>query len=454
MKPQMRLAFDLSWTHLDGRWRMPGSWVGRTFPDLRMFQEVAQLAERGRIDMLFFGDGTGIPSTWRNSADVAVRWGIGWPRQDMSPFIAALAQGTRHVGFGLTYASTFMHPFYTARLLNSLDHVTNGRIAFNVITSTRRADAANYGFDELMEHGTRYDRMEEFVDVCKALWDSVAPDAFIWDHASGEVADPSKVNAIHHEGRFFKVRGPLNSVPSPQGHPVLIQAGGSPRGIRASAHFANLVFGASKPLDLQIRHRNDLDAALVAEGRDPGDVGILWDILVVVGETEQEAIARRELLLSSVPMEAAGAFLSHHSGYDFSTLPQRFSLLELNDAIAATNASPVGFIHRLAHELGERTEITREEFFEHGLRDATGYHHTFAGNAVQVADRFEEIFVATGERGGFMIAHPQATPRELSAVDDFLLPELRRRGRFRTEYEGRTLRENLGLPPVRSETRS
>jgi FMN-dependent oxidoreductase (nitrilotriacetate monooxygenase family) len=447
----MRLAFDLSWTHLDGRWRMPGSWVGRTFPDLRMYQEIAELAERGRIDMIFFGDGTGIPSSWRNSADVAVRWGIGWPRQDMSPFIAALAQGTRHVGFGLTYASTFMHPFYTARLLNSLDHVTSGRIAFNVITSTRRADAANYGFDELMEHGARYDRMEEFIDVCRALWDSVAADAFRWDHASGEVADPAKVTPINHVGRYFKVRGPLNCVPSPQRHPVLIQAGGSPRGIRASAHFADLVFGASKPLDLQIRHRQDLDAALVAEGRDPAGVGILWDILVAVGQTRQEAQAHREQLLTSIPPEAVGAFLSHQGGYDFSTLPARFSLADLNAQIAATNASPVGFIHRLAHELGENSEISRAEFFEHGLRDATGYHHTFAGSAADVADRFEEIFTATGERGGFMIAHPQATPRDLHAVVDYLLPELRRRGRFRQEYEGKTLRENLGLPPIGNE---
>jgi FMN-dependent oxidoreductase (nitrilotriacetate monooxygenase family) len=450
VKPQMRLAFDLSWTHLDGRWRMPGSWVGRTFPDLRMFQEVAQLAERGRVDMIFFGDGTGIPASWQNSADVAVRWGIGWPRQDMSPFIAALAQTTRHVGFGLTYASTFMHPFYTARLLNSLDHVTNGRIAFNVITSTRRADAANYGFDELMEHGARYDRMEEFIDVCKALWDSVAPDALVWDFGSGQVADPAKVRPINHVGRFFKVRGPLNCVPSPQGHPVLIQAGGSPRGVRASAHVADMVFGATKPLDLQVRQRHDLNAALVTEGRDPSRVGILWDILVVVGETEREAIARRELLLNMVPMEAVGAFLSHHSGYDFSKLPARFSLRELNEQIAAMHASPVGFIYNLAHELGETTELTREEFFEHGLRDATGYHHTFAGSAAQVADRFEEIFEATGESGGFMIAHPQAMPRELHAVVDFLIPELRRRGRFRTEYEGKTLRENLGIPPVKS----
>jgi alkanesulfonate monooxygenase SsuD/methylene tetrahydromethanopterin reductase-like flavin-dependent oxidoreductase (luciferase family) len=228
MKTKMHLAFDLSWTHLEGRWRNPGSWTGRTYPDLGLLTEVAMIAERGRIDMLFFGDGTGIPSTWRGSIEEAVRWGIGWPRQDMSPYIAALAQVTKHVGFGLTYSSTFMHPFYIARLLNSLDHVTKGRIAFNVITSTRRADAANYGFDELMEHGARYDRMEEFIDVCKALWASVAPDAFVWDRETGvAVDDPSKVQPIDHAGKYFKVKGPLSCVPSPQRRPVLIQAGGS-----------------------------------------------------------------------------------------------------------------------------------------------------------------------------------------------------------------------------------
>jgi FMN-dependent oxidoreductase (nitrilotriacetate monooxygenase family) len=445
MKEKMRLAFDLSWTHLDGRWRIPGSWTGRVFPDVDMYEDIARLAERGCIDMIFFGDGTGIPATWRGSPDAAVRWGMGWPRQDMSPWIVAMSRVTKHVGFGLTYASTFMHPFYVARLLNSLDHMTNGRIAFNVITSTRRSDAANYGFDELMEHGARYDRMEEFIDVCKALWNSVQPDAFIWDRKTGVVADETKVRPINHVGKYFKVRGPLNTVPSPQGRPVLIQAGGSPRGIKASAYFADYVFGAPKPLKLKIQHRHELDAALRERGRDPGTVGILWDILLVVGETEREAKVHSEQLLKLVPLEAAGAFISHHAGYDFSKLPARFTLGELNKEIAATQASPVGFVHQLAFELGEGTEITREEFFEHGLKEATGYNHTVVGTAAQVADRLEEEFEATGSRGGFMIAHPQATPRDLLNIVDFLIPELRRRGRFRHAYEGKTLKENLGI---------
>ena len=196
--------------------------------------------------MIFFGDSTGIPSTWKDSIEDAVSYGVAWPRFEMSPWITAMSRVTSHLGFGLTYASTFMHPFYTARLLNSLDHITNGRIAFNVITSQRRADFANYGYDELVDHNERYERLEEFIDVCHRLWDSVAPDAFIWDRKTGMVADPAKVKAINHDGKFFKVKGPLSVVPSPQVHPVIMQAGGSPRGTRAAAHVADHVFGLTK----------------------------------------------------------------------------------------------------------------------------------------------------------------------------------------------------------------
>lgn len=431
-------------THLDGRWRSGGSWVGRTYPDHSMFEEIAQLAERGCIDMLFFGDGTGIPSTWKNSEEDAVRWGIGWPRQDMSPYIALMSRVTQHVGFGLTYASTFMHPYYVARLLNSLDHVTSGRMAFNVVTSTRRADAANYGFDELMEHDARYDRMEEFVDICKALWHSVDNDAFEWNRDTGVVvADPTKVRPINHKGRYFKVRGPLSVVPSPQVEPVLLQAGGSPRGIEALSGFAEHIFAANLPLPQKIRQRSLTDAALLKRGRDPALVGILFQAPMIVAETAQEATAHKEKLLGMIPAEGVGAYLSHNSGYDFSKLPSRFKVAELNREVAATGASPVGLLHQLVLAYGEDVEMTREEFFMHGLRSATGYEHTIAGDARQVADHLEAEFEATGERGGFMVSHPQATPRDLLNIVDFLVPELQRRGRFRTRYTGSTLRANL-----------
>ncbi len=442
-KRRIHLACDMSFTHLDGRWRVPGSWVHRTFPDATMFEELARIAERGCLDMMFFGDGTGIPSTWQDSEDAAVRWGIQWPRQDMSPYIALMARATRHLGFGLTYASTFMHPFYVARLLNSLDHITAGRIAFNVITSTRRSDAANYGFDELMEHDLRYERMEEFVDVCKKLWASVAPDAFIWDRDSGEVADPSKVHPINHAGPFFKVRGPLNTVPSPQTRPVLIQAGGSLRGIEASAHFADHVFASGLSLEHKRRHRLALDKALVAKGRDPATVGILFNAALIVSQSRNEALAARESLLDMIPSEGVGAYLSHSIGYDFSRLPERFSPHELAQEIVASQASPVSLVSQFADTLGPGGMIDRDEFFREGLKVATAYDRTIAGTPSELADYLEEHFEAAGERGGFMISHPYSTPHDLINVVDLLVPELQRRGRFRRTYTSRTLMEQL-----------
>jgi alkanesulfonate monooxygenase SsuD/methylene tetrahydromethanopterin reductase-like flavin-dependent oxidoreductase (luciferase family) len=204
-----------------------------------------------------------------------------------------------------------------------------------------------------------------------------------------------------------------------------------------------MAFGADMPLDLQIRQREALDRELVGLGRDPTKVGIMWQQPLVVGETAREAHIQRGRLLTMIPPEGVGVYLSHNAGYDFSTLPQRFTLSALHAEIVASNASPVGFVRELAHKLGSDTEITREEFFEHGLHFATGYDRTLAGTASQVADRLEMVFDATGGRGGFMLGHVVSMPYDLANIVDLLVPELQRRGRFRREYAGRTLRDNL-----------
>ena len=441
----MHLAYDLSFTHTEGRWARAGSWIGRDFPDVRMYMELAQTAERAGVDMLFFGDGSGVPSTWRGSIAPAVEWGIQWPRHDMSPVIAAMSTVTGNIGFGLTYSSTYMHPFYVARLLNSLDHVTGGRIAFNVVASTRGADAANYGYQQLPDHDLRYERMEEFIGVCKALWDSVAPDAIVRDRESGRFADPAKVHPIDHSGKFFTVKGPLASVPSPQAHPVIVQAGNSPRGIAASASFADLIFGFGADLAGQQRHRTLLDEALDKEGRDPARVGILWATQVIVGRTPQEARARRDAVLEFWSEEAVGTYLSHNAGYDFSTLPASFRLGELRDEIVAAHASPAGLVGALVAASGPQTTMTRAEFFEHGWAAATGLDHTVVGDAGSVADTLEENFAATGSRGGYMFATPLAMPSGFAEISELLVPELRRRGALAPRYPGRTLRENLAV---------
>jgi long-chain alkane monooxygenase len=442
MPKRMHLAFDLSYIHMEGRWRMPGAWP-RRYPDVELFEEIARIAERGLLDMLFSGDGTGVPSTWQKSRDAAVRWGVSWPRQDLSPMSVAMSRVTKHLGFGITYSTTFTHPYFLARHFNSLDHVTGGRIAFNVITSTRRSDYANYGFDDIVNHDERYDRMEEFIGVCRALWNSVDPDAMLWDEETGQVGDPTKVHDVEHRGKFFKISGPLNTPPSPQNRPVLLQAGSSPRGIRACAYVADMAFAPDMPLQLQIAQRKALDEAVAALGRDPQSMGIVWQQPCVVAETQAEALARRELLLSAIPPEGVGVYLSHNSGYDFSTLPQRFKIGDLHKEIIASQASPGGYLRELIAKYGAKTEITREEFFDYGRFFATSYTRTLAGTAAQVADILEEHFVATGERGGFMLGHVVSMPGDLAAIADLLVPELQRRGRFRREYKGTTLRENL-----------
>jgi len=439
----MHLAFDMSFTHTDGRWRLPGGWAGRRFPDLRMYAEMALIAERGKLDMLFFGDGTGIPDTWQGSPDGAVRWGVGWPRQDMSPYIAALSQLTTSLGFGLTYSSTFMHPFYVARLLNSLDHISGGRIAFNVVASSRRADAANYGYDELMAHDQRYSRMHEFMDVCLALWRSVAPEAIVMDPVTGQFADPAQVHQLNHHGQHFDVRGPLSAAPSDVVRPVLVQAGASPEGIAASAHFADLVFAQGGPIAAHVQHRAALDAELVRQGRRPDEVGVLWSKDVIVAETDEEAQHRRRQLLEIWTPEMIAVALSNGAGFDLSTLPQQFPLGEVAERIAKATGSKSGHFNRLIAERGEDCVMTKDELFEEGRARVSGYAGVMAATPTAIADALEEEFEATGSNGGFMLTSHGAMPRALADIVDLLVPELQRRGLFRREYEATTLAENL-----------
>lgn len=445
MPGMIHLGFDFSYNHMGGRWRLPGALGGHVFPDVALYEEVARVAERGCLDLLFSGDGTGVPDTWRGSRDAAVAWGVNWPRQDIQPLAVAMSRVTRHVGFGLTYSSSFMHPYYMARLMNALDHVTGGRIALNLVASTRPADFRNYGMDALTGHADRYAQMEEFTDVCRKLWDATEDGAMVWDAGTGQAGDPARVHAMRHEGRFFTVEGPLNTPPSPQGRPVLIQAGGSARGVEASAHVADHVFGADMALPLQVKQRALLDQALAARGRDPAAVGILWQQPIVVAETHAEAVARRDALLDIIPAEAVGAYLSYNIGYDLSGLPARFTLGALHAEIVARQASPAGFVGELVATLGPELEMTRDEFLERGRLAATGFDKTIAGTAPEMADHLEAVFEATGARGGFMLGHTPALLPDLSAIVELLVPELRRRGRFRSEYKGRTLRETLAL---------
>lgn len=438
----IHLAIDLSSIHNSGAWNIPGGWKGYPrYPNPRMLQDVAAIAERGRLDMCFFGDGTSIPDTYQGSRDAGAKWGVWWPRQDMAAFIPLLAAATEQIGFGYTCSPSFMHPYQIARLTNSMDHATGGRLALNLVTSTRLGDFANYGMDQLIEHGTRYERMVEFIDICSKLWAGVEPDAIIMDPETGQFADPKKVRAINYKGKFWNVRGPLNCMPSPQGRPVLLQAGQSDRGIEVSAQFADYVFASPGSPEFQRSHRERLNNYAKQAGRSPRDIGVLWSASVVVAETEEEVKAKLARLKKPLPLEAIAADASYNSGFDYSRLPDKFTLGEARDLIEADNASKMGLVQRLILQEGEELEITKDELLQHHYEQST--RKVIAGTPSQVADRLEEIHENGERNGGVMLSPNGPSPRQYQEIVDLLIPELQARGVFRKEYEGSTLRDHL-----------
>jgi FMN-dependent oxidoreductase (nitrilotriacetate monooxygenase family) len=295
----IHLAADLSFLHTDYLWRLPGSWIGYDYYSTSEFYEdIARIAQRGVMDMLFFGDTGGTPEDYGGNHEAPVRYGAKWPRHDMAPMIPLMAKAASGVGFAITMSTTYHHPFYVARFFNALDHVTRGRIAWNAVTSAYKNEAANYGFDTMMDHDERYERAQEFLEVACKLWDSVEKDALIGDREKGIFADPAKVHRIDHRGRYFNVRGPLPALPSPQQRPVIIQAGLSGPGMDLAATYADMQFSTRRTVATMKQHRTALDAKLASVGRKPRDVGVLWSIRIQVAESEADAAEKERRYLA------------------------------------------------------------------------------------------------------------------------------------------------------------
>ena len=443
--PPMHLSIDLSFTHTEGAWRQPGSWVGYPYyTDPQIWEDVARAAERGMIDMIFFGDGVGIPDTWQGSISGAVEWGVEWPRHDMTPLIPLMARATSHLGFCVTFSPTFMHPYYVARHIASIDHVTGGRVAMNLITSARRSDAANYGFDDLMDSAERYDRTDEFVDVCRGLWSSVERDAIELDRETGRFANPQKVHYLDHDGKYFKVRGPLNMVPCPQYHPLIVQAGSSERGLRSFARNADVVFAVAPTGAAMRQFRASLDEQLRAAGREPDELIVLWYVAPTLAESDAAAAAQVDELIASLPLEVGGIFLSHKSGFDFASLPPRFTVGEAVERIQSANGS-IAYLSWLIATKGPEAEISRETLLDLGRTWQVGGHPRLVGGPETIASELERLHAEAGPGVGFMVGVRNFMPRTLLNFVEQVVPILRARGLVRDQYAGRTLRENLGL---------
>ncbi len=425
--------------HHVAAWRHPGAQADAGV-NIDHYVEIAQTAERGLFDQLFVADSPGL---WHKGDEESLS------RQGRVSYFApvtlwaALSQVTKHIGFVATASTTYEHPWLLARKFASLDHLSKGRAAWNVVTTSADSVYGNFGLDAHPDPATRYQQATEFVDIVKGLWDSFDDDAFERNKSTGVYFDPHKLHALNHVGRFFKVKGPLNLERPPQGHPVIVQAGSSEDGKELAAATAEAIFTAWTSLAEAQAFYRDVKGRLAKYGRRPEQLLVLPGISPVIGRTEDEAKAKwaqlQGLIHPSVGLATLVPFWPHDD-------LQRWDL----DAPPPYYPEPPKGVNSRAHvviELARRERFTVRELYEY-LAGARG-HWVVVGTPTQIADRMQEWF-ENGAADGFNVM-PPVLPQSLNEFVDLVVPELQRRGLFRTAYEGRTLRENLGLerPPSR-----
>ncbi|MET0389859.1 MAG: LLM class flavin-dependent oxidoreductase [Polyangiales bacterium] len=428
-KRQLHLnAFLLTVGHHEAAWRLPESGVTASW-DLAHYVKLAQLAERGTFDSIFFADGPSL------QGDVSYR-PVGW--LDPTVLLPALSAVTERIGLVATASTSYNEPYNLARRFASIDHISGGRAGWNIVTTAGIEAAQNFGLDDVPAHRQRYERASEFVDVCRKLWDSWEDDFLVGDKGSGHFASGDKIHRIDHTGQFYRVRGPLNVPPSPQRHPLLVQAGSSDDGRAFAARYAEAVFTAQQTLaDGQAFYR-DLKQQTVQLGRDPDSIKILPGLVPVIGSTEAEALAR-EQELSDLQVPAYGLRqLSQLLGHEV-TEAELDQPLKDYGPVSKVEGHQSRFA--LIVELGKRDNLTVRQLLVR-LGGGRG-HRTFAGTPEQIADTIQEWF-ESGAADGFNVM-PPVLPSGLALFVEHVVPLLRKRGLFRTEYTGRTLREHYGL---------
>ncbi|MGJ7552470.1 LLM class flavin-dependent oxidoreductase [Variovorax sp. RB3P1] len=413
-----------------GAWRYPGAWPDANF-NFAHLKQLAQTLERGRFDAFFMADHLAV----LNMPIEALQRSHTVTSFEPFTLLSALAQHTRHIGLVATASTTFDEAFHIARRFASLDHLSEGRAGWNIVTTSNPDAALNFGRDDHMEHDERYARAREFYDVVTGLWDSWADDAFERDVDSGRFFDPARLHVLDHKGKYLSVRGPLHIARPVQGWPVIVQAGASEAGRQLAAETAEAVFAAPGTLAAARSLYADIKGRMRAIGRDPDHLKILPAAFVVVGDTVEEARAIRAKLDSLVHYDSAIASLSIALGHDASKFDPDGPLPEVPE----TNASQSGRARVV--ELARTEGLTVRQLAQR----LGGYGGlAFVGTAQTIADQMQE-WLATEGCDGFNVMFPWL-PGGLDAFVDKVVPELQRRGIFRREYEGRTLRENLGLP--------
>ncbi|HEX6593436.1 MAG TPA: LLM class flavin-dependent oxidoreductase [Bacillota bacterium] len=417
--------------HSTGLWKHEKD-EGTNHNRLSYWIEAAQILERGKFDALFIADVLGTYSVYENSHYAATRRAVQLPAHDPLIPITAMAAATKHIGFAPTISTTYAQPYALARQLSTLDHLTGGRVAWNVVTSYLESEAVNLGLSERLPKELRYDRADEFLEVVYKLWEhSWEQDAVVYDRKNDTFADPEKVHLINHEGQFFNVAGPHLVEPSPQRTPVLFQAGGSSRGRDFAAKHAEAVFTKHHSLAALKEYTQDIRRRTKQQGRNPEDVLIFPMILPIIGSTEEEAYANYEDVMNHVSYDGTAALLSGHTGIDFSEYdPDQYIEQIETEAVQ-------GNLNMYVKDPNKRWTL-REAIKNHGLGNGTV---KFIGTPEQIADEIER-WAEEGDVDGFNIAQTYSLDTFREFVDN-VVPELQKRGIYRKEYQGNTLRENM-----------
>lgn len=408
--------------HVAG-WRMPGAESGSE--NLDLLQRVAAAAERGKFDMMFLADGL---TTAKDAHPSMVA------RLEPLSLLSALAMSTSRLGLAATASTTYGEPFHTARVFATLDHLSKGRAAWNVVTTSYARSAANFGRQH-PEHDERYAIAEEFVEICRGLWDSWEDGAFLRDQTSGAYFDPDKLHVLDHKGKYFTVMGPLNTSRPPQGHPVIIQAGSSAPGQELAAKTADVVFTAQQTLEEAQAFYGELKGRMARHGRAPDTLHIMPGVFPVIGRSAREARDRLAMLQSWTDARRALALLSERLGHDISGYPLDGPLPDLPESDQIKSRA------KLLTDLARREKLTIRE-----LADRVGAargHWMLCGTPDKIADELQRWFE---ERGcdGFNVMPPYF-PGGLDDFVELVVPILQERGLFRADYAGSTLREHLGL---------
>lgn len=404
---------------------------GTSWPTGEFHVDMVKALERAGFDYLMLEDSSMVSDAYEGSSRADLKHHLYAPKHDPLPLVPLLARATRNIGIVATASTSLYPPYLLARSMSTLDHLTRGRVGWNIVTSSEDRAAQNYGMEQLLEHDERYDKAEEFVAVVSSLWSSWDSDALLMDRESGQYADHTKVRAIDHKGQYFSVRGPLNTLPSPQGRPVLCQAGGSPRGRDFAAKHAETIIVQARGVEAMRRYRDDIRSRMKSHGRDPNSCKLLFIVSPILAASDAEAVERAEARKASATLnvERALAHLSALTEIDFSSFD-----LDAPVPDVTTN--------------GHRTTLA--EFLRAGddgrsLREVAASWNInsvdLVGSPATVADRMGEIMDRVGG-DGYLISGA-LTRQYISEVTDGLVPELQRRGLTRTGYGGASFRENL-----------